>query len=109
MKLFLPKLLLMAVMATFAYSQPATTITGAGSYDSNSLILDGTVVMQGESEALAYDDYSIMWHTQAGEVALSGNGKIYSVGEPWYLDIWGEGELHSIEEGVTLENVSIVF
>ena len=56
MKLFLPKLLLMAVMATFAYSQPATTITGAGSYDSNSLILDGTVVMQGESDALAYDD-----------------------------------------------------
>ncbi len=109
MKLFLPKLLLMAVMATFAYSQPATTITGAGSYDSNSLILDGTVVMQGESEGLAYDDYSIMWHTQAGEVALSGNGKIYSVGEPWYLDIWGEGELHSIEEGVNLENVSIVF
>lgn len=103
----------MAVMATFAYSQAddqsATVITGAGEYEGNSLILDGTIAMQGESESLPYDEYSMSWYVQSGEASMSGNGRIYSTGEPWYLDIWGEGESFSIGEGVTLENVDITF
>ena len=103
----------MAVMATFAYSQAgdqsASVITGAGEYEGNSLILDGTIAMQGESESLPYDEYSMLWYVQSGEASMSGNGRIYSIGEPWCLDIWGEGESFSIGEGVTLENVDIVF
>ena len=115
MKLILPKLLLVAVMATFAdaqdVNQSPTVITKAGDYRGNSLVLEGDVVIQGVTDPAAYDGGAIIWNTETGEASMSGRGKLssQSSGEYWSLQIGGGSEVCRIGSEVELESVDISF
>ena len=115
MKLFLPKLLLVAVMATFAdaqdVNQSPTVITEAGYYWGNSLVLEGDVVIQGVTDPDAYDGGAIIWNTETGEAFMSGRGKLssQSSGAYWSLQIGGGSEVCRIGSEVELESVDISF
>lgn len=114
MKLHLPKILIMALVASYAYSQDfvlqETVIRSDEDYYGNSLSLEGDVLLQNVTGPEPYDGPMIQWFPDAGEAVLSGNGKIYSTEKAWHFGIFaGQSGVCTIGEGVALENVSITF